>query len=139
MEDFEIIEADFQQYYHLDVLSIGFRKYTRLLVNLPSESRFVTKYSPFRDWNWDREIQAQILHVLDIISVNYVNANRKKGAKKAKAPELAQPEYVKKAKKEAEAEKHHQISEAEKDDLKAFFEARNFEVNKLEEETSNGA
>ena len=131
MADFEIIEADFQQFYHLDVSNLGFQRYARLLVNLPVESRFVCKYSPFKDWNWDREIQSQILHAVDTIATMYANAHKKKGAATIKTPPLPQPDYVEKAKKQAKRAKREE-SKLDQIDLAEIFEKRNNKVNKLE-------
>lgn len=67
----------------------------------------------------------------------YANANRKKGTKKIKVPELAQPDYVKKAKLEAKKQKR-EISMEEKEDLARFFERKNNKVKRLGE-TKDGA
>lgn len=131
MADFEIIEADFQQYYNLDVSQLGFRRYARLLINLPPESRFMQRYSPFKDWSWDKEVQVQILHSIDVLSAMYANSHRKKGAKPLKPPELIQPEYVAKAKKQAKEDKKATNQDDQKD-LSDIFEKRNSKVKKLE-------
>ena len=134
MADFEIIEADFQQYYHLDVSALGFRRYARLLLNLPAESRLVQKYSPFKDWNWDKEMQSQILRELNVISTNYVNAHRKKGVKKVKFQKQLEPMYVTNAKKEMR--KENGVSEEQKIKLEEFFSKKNNKVKKLGEITN---
>lgn len=131
MADFEIIEADFQQYYNIDVASLGFQRYARLLANLPLESRFVQKYSPFKDWNWDKEVQSRILQILEIISCNIINMHRKKGKKPLKPGEQFQPDYVKKAKADTKNEAKRAAKEEQKD-LSELFEKRNNKVNKLE-------
>lgn len=95
-----------------------------MLTNLPVESRFVRKYSPFHDWNWDREIQAQILRTVDTIATQYANAHRKKGQKVLEPPELVQPDYVAKAKKDAKQQKRDDQAAALVE-LKEFFEKRN--------------
>lgn len=132
MADYEIIEADFQQYYNLDIASLKFRRYARLLVNLPMESRFVQKYLPSKDWDWDKEVQSRILQMLDIISCHLVNMHRKKGTKAIKPSEQFQPDYVKDAKKMAKESKR-ETAKIEQEDLAAIFEARNKDVKKLEE------
>lgn len=130
MADFEIIEADFQQYYNLDISTLKFRRYARLLANLPSESRFVQKYSPFKDWNWDKEVQSQILHSIDTIATLYVNANRKKGTKPAKAPELVQPDYVADAKKQVKKRKVENNKEYLAE-IEEIFKERNNKVKEI--------
>lgn len=124
MADFEIIEADFQQFYNLDVSTLGFRRYARLLVNLPEDSRMVKKYSPFKDWNWDKEMQSQILRAVDNMTTVYINSNRKKGSKKLKPPEQVQPDYVKEAKKKLGEERKIKAREKQKE-LAEFFKKRN--------------
>ncbi len=136
MADFEIIEADFQQYYNLDLSALGFRRYARLLLQLPMQARFMQKYSPFKDWNWDREVQAQILHSIDTLATMYANSHRKKGAVALKAPPLIQPDYVEKAKKEAKGKKKEDLKEAQAD-LAEIFRKRNNNVKKIEEITND--
>ena len=132
MADFEIIEADFQQFYNLDVMSLGFQRYARLLVNLPMESRFIQKYSPFKDWDWDKEVQSRILQMLDLISCHLVNMNRKKGTKALKVSDQFQPDYVKEAKKDVKKQKK-ETAAANQEELASIFEKRNSEVKELEE------
>ena len=132
MADFEIIEADFQQFYNLDVMSLGFQRYARLLVNLPMESRFIQKYSPFKDWDWDKEVQSRILQMLDLISCHLVNMNRKKGTKALKVSDQFQPDYVKEAKKDVKKQKKETAS-TNQEELASIFEKRNSEVKELEE------
>ena len=117
MADFEIVEADFQQYYNLDVSTLGFQRYARLLINLPLESRFVQKYSPFKDWNWDKEVQSRILQMLDLISCHLVNMHRKKGTKAVKVGEQFQPDFVLEAKKALKNEKKEAAKEDQKEKL----------------------
>ena len=107
------------------------------MINLPPESRCVCKYSDFGFWNWDREIQSQILHTLDVIMVNFVNANLPKGKSKAKAMDQAQPDNVKQAKERLKAQKTLAMDDEEKETLRRFFEARNADVKKLEELTDD--
>lgn len=132
MVDFELIEADFQQFYNLDVSKLGFQRYARLLVNLPVESRYFQKYLPFKDWDWDKEVQSRILQMLDLISCHLVNMHRKKGTKAVKVSEQFQPDYVKQAKKEVKSGKREEAKETQ-EDLAAIFEQRNNKVKKLEE------
>ena len=136
MADYEIIEADFQQYYNLDIASLKFRRYARLLVNLPIESRFVQKYLPSKDWDWDKEVQSRILQTLDIISCHLANMHRKKGTKAIKPSEQFQPDYVKEAKNMAKENKR-ETAKTDQEDLAAIFEARNNNINRLDGVTSD--
>lgn len=131
MADFEIIEADFQQYYHLDIATLGFQRYARLLMNLPMESRFIQKYSPFKDWNWDKEVQSRILQMLEIIFCSVANMHRKKGTKPLRPGEQFQPDYVKNAKKSTKKEAK-EFAREEGEALAEIFEKKNNKVTKLE-------
>ena len=132
MADFEIIEADFQQYYDLDISNLKFQRYARLLLNLPIEARFMKKHIPSKDWDFDRETQSRILMTLDIISCQLSNIFKKKGAKPRKPAEQFQPDYVRETKKETERRKK-QLNENVQKDLIEIFEKRNNEVKKFEE------
>lgn len=130
MADFEIIEADFQQYYNLDVSRLGFRRYARLLLNLPVDSRFISDKVDSKDWNWDKEVQSRILYTLDAISCQISNMNRKKGTKPRKPSDQFQPDYVTEAKKKIQGK--GKLTKEEKEDLEAFFSRRNNKINNLE-------
>lgn len=106
---------------------MSFSRYARLLLQLPVESRFVRKYNPLQDWDWDKEVQSQILRELDEISCQLSNMCKKKGAKKAKPQEQLQPDYVKKAKakiKEDEKSKN-EYSEGDIQAIEDFWKSRN--------------
>ena len=100
-------------------------------MQLPPESRMVQKYSPFKDWNWDREMQSQILRELNVIATNYVNANRKKGTKRLKFQDQLEPKYVTEAKKAAKI-KHIDKTKEQREQLAEFFSKKNSETTKLE-------
>lgn len=76
-------------------------------------------------------MQSQILRELDVIAVNFVNANKKKGAKRAKVQEQMQPKYVKDAKR-ALKQKDATAKLAQKDELAEFFEHKNNNAKRLE-------
>lgn len=105
-------------------------------MNLPPESRFMQKIIPSKDWNFDRETQSRILLMLENISCQIHNVNRKKGTKAAKPSEQFQPEYVKKAKEDYErAEKQRKkYTKEEMDTLKNFMQRRNPNMKMLEVE-----
>lgn len=133
--DSEIIEADFQQYYHLELshlLTHDFMRFCRLLLQLPFESRFVQKYCPSKDWDWDKEIRSQILHTLDIISCQLANMMKKEGRASSKPQPQLQPEYVKRAKEEATTNKHgEQISDDDLEDMQQFWQEYNCNTKEI--------
>ena len=138
MADFEIIEADFQQYYQLDVSTLKFRRFARLLKNLPAEARWIQAHAPLKDWNWDREMQTHILHSIDTLGVMFANANRKKGTKRAKVPPPLRPDYVTKGTKSLN-QKKREDNKAKSEELARFFEKREAQMKKIEEATTDGA
>ena len=100
-------------------------------MNLPAESRFINRFSPFKDWTWDKEVQSQILRSLDTMVTMYSNTHRKKGQPPAKIPPQVQPDYVEKAKKDAKRQKRED-QQLDQQDLAAIFEKRNNQIKKLE-------
>lgn len=131
--DYEIIVADFQQYYHMDVIPIlrhEFRRFAILLLHLPFESRFVQKYCASKDWGWDKEVSSRILQALNVISCQIANMTREKGKPPIKPPEQFQPDYVKKAKQEMENNQRSEnaLSSDQLKELREFWQARNHEV-----------
>ena len=76
--------------------------------------------------------------MLDVISCQISNMNKKKGAKPRKPDEQFQPDYVKEAKKDAKKQKKEDSIEAQKD-LAEIFENRNNKVKSLEEKLKNDA
>jgi hypothetical protein len=112
-------------------------RFCRLLVNLPLESRFLQKYIPTKDWDWEKETQSRILMQLDVISCQLSNMFRKKGTKPRKPAEQFQPDYVKEAKKDAKREKAVSNKDSQQE-LAEIFEKRNNKVKSLEEKL-NGA
>ena len=94
------------------------------------------KYSPFKDWNWDREIQSQILRSIDAIATIYANTHRKKGTSAIKAPDQVQPDYVVKAKKDAKI-KRKKSSRLAQESLARLFEDRNKNTKQIGE-VANG-
>lgn len=141
MEEFALVEADFQQYYQLNLDEAfdqmldrprGFLRYARLFAGLPPESRIMKKLNPVGSWSWKDETLSRILYELSSIQATLYNTNRKKGAKALKPDEQYQPDYVDEAKKAYQEWKKEQ--EAQKEDIAAmdaFWKARNPDVKFL--------
>lgn len=131
--DFALIEADFQQFYGLELepmLHGKFIRFCRLLANLPFESRFVQKYLPSKDWDWDKETRAQMLNLLDAIYCHIVNLTKSKGQPLRKVADLFQPDYVKAAKEEAKKRRREEetITPEELAEMKDFWQDYNHKV-----------
>lgn len=125
MDEREIIEADFFQYYNLDIDEIGFSKCARLLLQLPFESRFVQAHCESKDWDWDKEVQSRILMKLDTISCQLANIFKKKGTQSSKPDKQFQPDYVKDAKKELDRQRSNKYNKEDMEKIKAFWAKRN--------------
>lgn len=133
------MEADFQQYYHLEIDKIKYQdlaRVSRLLGQLPPDSRIMTTLNPGKDWNWDRETQSRILAKLDHIYVLLGNSFRdKKKTAKIKPEPQWQPDYVREAKDEAKT-RHDASKKLSKEDLeatKAFWKHKNPDATFLED------
>lgn len=128
MESFSLVEADFQQFYNIDLeeycqSQTGFLRYARLFSELPSNSRVMKKLWPIVSWEWNDEVQSRILYKLDTIAATLYNTNRKKGQKAQQVEEQFEPDYVKQAKKDFEEAKRQE--EADIEQAKDFWQARN--------------
>ncbi len=135
MAEYDLVEADFQQYYHIDLESkfdimrrrgVGFARFSRLFINLPPESRIMRKVCPAVSWSWDDEVSSRILYSLGVISAQIANMGLKKGAKRIKPDEQFQPDYITKAKKEyVERKKMEKMQTRDVEAMKEFWRARN--------------
>lgn len=133
VEEFSLVEADFQQYYHLNLLEAcpdadgrrsGFLRYARLFENLPVESRIFRKLVPAASWTWRDETLSQILQELNILTTLTYNMNKRKTAKPAKAMKKFEPEYVAEMRKQLDKDYKKQQSE-EQADLKDLWQQLN--------------
>lgn len=139
MEDFALTEADFQQYYQVNLdhyyqvmvdEGVGFLRYARLFANLPPESRIMKKLAPAASWRWEDEIQSLMLQELSLVNANLYNANRKKGKKAAKPDDQLLPDHVKEAKQEYQEwlKEQKQQTAMTPEEMKEFWGARNPDI-----------
>ena len=133
VEEFGLVEADFQQYYHLNLLEAcpyadgrrsGFLRYARLFENLPVESRVFRKLVPAASWTWRDETLSQILQELNTLTTLTYNMNKRNTAKPAKVMKKFEPEYVAEMRKQLDEERKKRQAE-EQDDLKDFWQHLN--------------
>lgn len=135
MEDFSLVEADFQQFYNINLLDYynqhlingtGFLRYGRLFSNLPTHSRILSKLEPVNSWTIENETLSRILHQLQALNTAYYNTHRKKGAKAEKTPPQYEPDYITTAKKEYKEQQEEQKSQKQNIDesTKRFWEQR---------------
>ena len=110
----------------------GFLRFTRLLENLPLESRFIRHTSPVAAWSWDDEVKSLILHELNQINTTLYNVNRKNGSQAAKVPPQFQPEYVKEAKEEyLEKENERKTAPEDLEATRAFWKSRHPDIEMM--------
>ena len=92
------LEADYQQYYNLDIYTAPRDKSARLLFQLPKDCRTYVKIEPSNQWSWDSEMLRHIMlwtHTL----VWQKAAPSKKGEVnrwKKSQPELFYPPFMEK-------------------------------------------
>ncbi len=129
------LEADFQQYYNLNIeeeIQKDADRVSRLLEQLPQSSRTFVAISPAADWTWDKETQSRILAKLDYILVTLQNIFRdKKKGSPAKPDEQWQPEAVKEAKEEILRKKRQRLSDEELETLKKYWQKHNYKARFL--------
>ena len=133
VEEFSLVEADFQQYYHLNLLEAcpyadgrrsGFLRYARLFENLPVESRIFRKLLPAASWTWHDETLSEILRELNTLTTITYNMNKRKTAPTAKVMKKFEPDYVAETRERLEKEKKAQQAE-EQAELKEFWQQLN--------------
>ena len=133
VEEFSLLEADFQQYYHLNLLEAcpyadgrrsGFLRYARLFENLPAESRIFRKLVPAASWTWRDETLSQILQELNILRTMTYNMNKRKTAKSAKAMKKFEPDYITTAREELEELEKRECTK-EREELEDFWRELN--------------
>ena len=133
VEEFSLLEADFQQYYHLNLLEAcpyadgrrsGFLRYARLFENLPAESRIFRELVPAANWTWRDETLSQILQELNILTTLTYNMNKRKTAERAKVMKKFEPDYITAAREEIEKSKKREQAE-ERAELEDFWRELN--------------
>lgn len=133
VEEFSLVEADFQQYYHLNLLEAcpyadgrrsGFLRYARLFENLPAASRIFRKLVPAASWTWRDETLSEILRELNTLTTITYNMNKRKTAQTAKVMKKFEPDYVAETRERLEKEKKAQQAE-EQAELKEFWQQLN--------------
>ena len=100
-EKLDLLEADFLQFYNVDICDIANSRIESLIINLPSESRFIRSLAPEIEWSWSDEMLSRILLAIESLTEIIIKTQpRKKGRHQPKLPELKQfqPEYVRLAK-----------------------------------------
>ncbi len=116
------IEADFQQFYSLDMWGLirsgGIQRAARLFTQLPQQARYVKKIEPIASWDWSELYLMQIA-----FSIRQLVWSKTKGAQKkvpTGQPELVAPDFIHKAIKEAEKKRKAAGKKAHTPDARVF-------------------
>jgi uncharacterized protein DUF5361 len=64
----DLIEADFQQYYTLDIAHVPSARAARLLFQLPNDSRTVRQIHPINNWDWTHLLLNRISYWVEILA-----------------------------------------------------------------------
>lgn len=65
---FDELEADFQQYYNLDISQVPRQRAARLLFQLPQNCRTFCKIEPANQWGWNEILLNKATYALDILA-----------------------------------------------------------------------
>lgn len=89
------LEADFQQYYHLDIADVKPARAARLLFQLPQGCRVYAAIEPATQWGFFENFQNRMVFLLETIVWQNGYDPKKKALHKAKQPKLFVPDFLK--------------------------------------------
>lgn len=95
-QHFDELEADFQQYFGLNVAFVKPARAARLMYQLPKTSRLFSAINPAMQWGWREILANKANYLLDTI----IWQNSNEGVKKHKQtphPKIFVPDFMKKA------------------------------------------
>ena len=99
------LEADFQQYYNLNINCVQNDRVRRLTYQLPAESRIMIKLQPANEWNYDRLLLSKIEYSIERVYYSLFSSKENKLPK----PELFMPPEIKELIAKQKAEEKKQI------------------------------
>ena len=110
--NYDEIEADFQEFYHLNFGEVEIERASRLLFQLPKKSRFMRLLQPANNWDWNEVLLNNISYYLQILAwQNTKDAQEEGGGRNA--PTIYLPDFMKDAEDNTES--------MDIDELKAFL------------------
>lgn len=74
----DLVEADFQQYYTLDIARVPSARAARLLFQLPNDSRVVRQIHPINNWDWTHLLLNRIGYWVEILAWQKTKDGQKK-------------------------------------------------------------
>lgn len=109
--NYDEIEADFQEFYHLNFEEVEIERASRLLFQLPKKSRFMRLLQPANNWGWNEVLLNNISYYLQILAwQNTKDAQEDDGRN---APTMQLPDFMKDVEDNTES--------MDIDELKAFL------------------
>lgn len=94
---YDELEADFQQYYNLDISTIKNSRASRLMFQLPHNSRTFKKINPASEWGWKELYLAKAVDGINTL----IWMNSKDAKNKSKRPKTVIPDSIMKEFKKA--------------------------------------
>jgi len=91
---FDELEADFQEYYNLDIAQVKSERAARLLFQLPHKSRVYTAISPANTWGWEEVLANKTAHLLELLVWMKTKDAQKRSPRNKPRPFV--PEFMKK-------------------------------------------
>lgn len=91
-QHFDQLEADFQQYYNLDVEQVPAPRAARLMFQLPRTGRVFTILDPTNHWGWLEVLLNKLNYNVEILAWQNTKDAQKKPPKNA--PKLYVPEFM---------------------------------------------
>lgn len=107
------LEADFQQYYGLDIATTPSERAARLLFQLPKTCRTFLKINPQLEWGWTEQLLNECAYALDLLVWTKTEDAMKKHP--TSKPEKFVPPFMPKPKKDKDS------VAMDIDDVKAFL------------------
>lgn len=104
-QHFDALEADFQQYYNLDVAYVKPARAARLLFQLPNTSRVFLAIEPSNQWGWSEVLLNKIEYALQVLQWQNTNEGVKK-SKQTERPTPFKPDFIKEKASDSDIERN---------------------------------
>jgi len=108
------LEADFQQFYNLDIAEVPRARAARLLAQLPSESRVFRTMRPELNWGWQETLLNKMWYDLELLVWSKTEDATKKHPRYKPMPYV--PDFLKLNAKESREYEAHDL-----DDIKSIL------------------
>lgn len=89
------LEADFQQYYGLDIAAVEPARAARLLFQLPRDCRVFVAISPPNQWGWSEVFANKLTYLMELMLWQNSYNGKNKSKHKNNKPKPFIPEFMK--------------------------------------------